>query len=130
MSFLGQGPSLHSVVIDAPVESGGNNAGPRPTELLLMAVAGCTGIDVVSILRKMQVEFMDLEILIGGTRMPDHPRYYTSMEIVYRVTGDSVPREKVERAAELSLSKYCTVSQTLLGRVHISHRVEILAPGA
>ncbi len=130
MSFLGRGPSLHNVIMDAAVQSGGANAGPRPTELLLMAVAGCTGMDVVSILKKMQVPFDDLEIIIGGTRMPDHPRHYTNMEIVYRVTGINVPLERVERAAELSLARYCTVSQSLLGRVQISHRVEIITPGA
>lgn len=125
MSFDGVGPSSHQVRMDAAPSVGGLDRGPRPTELLLMAVGGCTGIDMVSILGKMKVEFESLEIDIEGSQAEDHPRRFNHLEIVYRLRGKDLPRDKVERAAQLSQDKYCSVSQSLLGRADIAWRVDL-----
>ncbi len=107
-------------------QAGGQDDGPRPTELLLMAVGGCTSVDMVSTLGKMRVPFVDLEVTVSGQQAQEHPRYFTDIEVLYRIWGDDIPQDKVERAAQLSLDRYCSVSQTLEGRVRITHRVEVL----
>ncbi|MCS6903431.1 MAG: OsmC family protein [Candidatus Bipolaricaulota bacterium] len=124
MQFVGVSGSGHAVVLDAAKDNNGLDSGPRPTELLLIATGGCTGMDVVSILRKMQVAFTKFEMRVQGERAPEHPRYFTKVHINYRVWGD-VPEEKLKRAIELSLEKYCSVSQSLRPRAAISYSYAI-----
>ncbi|MCI2429647.1 OsmC family protein [Candidatus Acetothermia bacterium] len=120
MQFVGLSGSGHAVVLDAAEDNNGQDSGPRPTELLLIATGGCTGMDVVSILKKMQIVFTKFEMKVEGERAPEPPRYFTNVHIVYRVWGD-LPEEKLKRAIELSLEKYCSVSQSLRPRAQISY---------
>lgn len=126
MGFWGEGPSGHRVMMDAAQEVGGSNQGARPTELLLMALGGCTGMDVLSILRKMQVPVKDLTISVQGTQVEEHPRHFSHIQVVYEVHGVDLPYSKVKRAVELSQEKYCPVAHTLAGRVKIDYQVKLV----
>jgi putative redox protein len=87
--------------------------GCSPTETLLLSVAGCMGIDMVSFLKKMKVEIKSYKMDIVGERNPAPPQYYTSMEMIISVTGSGLSAKKLERAISLSHEKYCSVYHTL-----------------
>ena len=112
MSFLGETPSGHQIQIDASEEVGGQNSGARPTELVLSAVAGCTGIDIISILEKMRLVPTSFHMDVKGDRAENHPKRFTHIHIHYALEGD-LPEEKVVSAIELSNDKYCSVSRSL-----------------
>lgn len=117
MRFVGVGPSGHAVVMDAGPDVGGNNAGPRPIELLLSALGGCTGMDVISILGKMRTPAKSLEIFVWAERAPDHPKAVRKVRLLFRTEG--VPEENLKKAAQLSLEKYCSVSHSLSSKIEI-----------
>ncbi len=100
--------------MDASPAIGGSGKGPRPMELLLMGMGGCTGIDVVSMLKKQRQELQDFDMEIEATRADKPPRVFTNIHIRYLLTGDLDP-EKVRRAIELSKEKYCSAS-IMLGK--------------
>lgn len=112
MQFQTQTPSGHTFLLDASSEIGGKNEGPRPTEVLLSAVGSCSGIDVVEILKKMRLQMDSLEIEVNGVRAEEHPRRFIVVDLHYRFFGE-LPEEKVRRAIQLSLDKYCSVAQSL-----------------
>lgn len=104
----------HGIVMDTPLDAGGTGTGLRPVELLLMGLAGCTGIDVESILRKKREDVRGIEVNVTGTpRLDDWPHYYERIEVEYVVTGVGVKPASVERAIELSETKYCSVKGCL-----------------
>ena len=125
MQFVGKTGSGHTVVMDTSTEFGGENMAPTPMELLLVALGGCTGMDVMSILRKMQVGCECMEINIKGERNDEHPRVFKKIELTYRVKGKGIPEDKVKRAVELSQEKYCPISAVLKTVADITYRVEI-----
>lgn len=100
----------HKIKIDAGEENGGNDSGHRPKPLMLLALAGCTGMDVVSILKKMRVEYDDLTISVEANLRDEHPKYYDQMKVIYRFVGKNLPKDKIERAVQLSDEQYCGVS--------------------
>lgn len=100
----------HKVVIDASEEVGGSDLGPRPKKLMLTALAGCTGIDVVMILKKMKVEFEAFNVIVEADVTDEHPKHYNKMKIVYQFKGKDLPLAKLEKAVKLSEEKYCGVS--------------------
>lgn len=104
---------------------GDAQAGVSPMEMILMGLAGCTGGDVIDILRKKRQVVSRFEVQVIGRRADDHPRKYTDIEIVYTITGQNVDPTAVERAIELSQDKYCSVSATLKGVATITSRYEI-----
>jgi putative redox protein len=126
MQFVGKSASGHGTLMDTRVEAGGENTGPTPMELLLIALGGCTGMDVVSVLRKMQVEFSLFEIEIRGERSEEHPKVYKKIELVYRIKGNNVSKDKVKHAVELSQEKYCSVSAMLKSVANITYIIEIV----
>lgn len=99
----------HTVTIDLPESAGGNDTGPVPKKLLLVAAAGCTGLDVVSIARKMHIDLQNFGIRIDAEMTEEHPKQYTSMKVIYEFEGDNLPKDKLERACQLSFDKYCGV---------------------
>jgi len=125
MRFRGTSESGHEIVLDADPESGGKNAGPRPMELLLLALAGCMAMDVISILRKKREPVEGYEVRISGRRAQEHPQVFTEIHLEHVVTGD-VREESLARAIELSDTRYCPVRAMLRPetRVTLSHRVE------
>lgn len=122
MGFDARNPSGASVRMDSLPESGS----PSPMEVVLMALAGCTGMDVVSILEKKHQPAESIEISVRGTRAEDHPRIYTAIDIEYALSGPLLTAEAVARAIELSIQKYCSVGGMLFqsAAVHTSFRID------
>lgn len=120
MAFASTTPSGHELKMDASEEVGGQNTGARPTELLLNAVAGCTGIDIISILKKMRLNPTAFSMDVEGERADDHPKRFTKIHIHYALDGD-LPEDKVVRAIELSTEKYCSVSHSLNAEITASY---------
>ncbi len=99
----------HKLVMDAPQEVGGDDLGPRPKLLMLAALAGCTGMDVVSILRKMRVKVEDCNVGIEADMSEEHPKSYTKMHVTYTFKGKDLPMDKLQKAVNLSEERYCGV---------------------
>ncbi len=125
MQFVATAPTGHSVVIDSSPDVGGKNSGVRPMDLTLMALGGCTGIDVVSILNKMRVKIDSFVIDMDAERAPDHPKIYTKIILNYRFTTSDDVQDKISRAVHLSQEKYCSVSQMLVKSADIEARIVI-----
>jgi putative redox protein len=115
----------HKMIIDTTNEFGGNNEGPRPKSLMLVALAGCTGMDVVSILRKMRIAFEDLKINVDGNITEEHPKHFDHMHIIYRIKGKNIPADKVSSVIDLSLEKYCGVNYSYRKAMKITHELII-----
>jgi putative redox protein len=115
----------HHVIIDAMPEGGGSDSGPRPKTLMLTAVAGCTGMDVVSILKKMRVEIEKFNVEVVADMTEEHPKHFTHMHIIYRFSGKDLPMDKLEKAIELSQERYCGVSFMYRKAMEITHEIVI-----
>ncbi|MFC2105003.1 OsmC family protein, partial [Bacteroidota bacterium] len=115
----------HKITIDATESVGGENRGPRPKPLMLLALAGCTGMDVVSILKKMRVELDDLSIEVVANHIEEHPKHYDEMKVIYKFWGKDLPKEKLEKAVNLSDERYCGVSAVYKKAIKMSHEIEI-----
>ena len=125
MAFVGTATkSGCAIVIDAEPQHGGQGAGPRPMELLLLALGGCTGMDVISILRKKRQDVTSLEVRVKGTRAAEQPRRYEEIEVEFVVWGRNISEAAVARSIELSHDKYCGVTATLNAPVRTSYRIE------
>jgi putative redox protein len=124
MRFIGRGKDGHDVIMDASPKSGGEDSGARPIDVLLSALGGCTGMDVISILRKMRTEPTRFEIQIEGERGEESPRPFVKIHLTYIVAGD-VPEENLRKAVDLSLTKYCPVANTLAGVAELTSDIRI-----
>lgn len=122
MQFETKTPSGHSLTLDAGTEVGGQDQGPRPTEVLLAAMGTCSGIDIVDILKKMRLDVESFHMEVEGDRQAEHPRKFTQIRVNYQLKGD-LPVEKVRRAVRLSLDKYCSVSQSLNAEILASFEI-------
>jgi putative redox protein len=122
MQFVSSFPSGHTLLLDTAPEHGGENLGPRPVEILLSAVGTCSAIDVVDILRKMRLDLQEFSVEVTGKRQEEHPRKFTKVHIHYSLTGD-LPKEKVERAIQLSIEKYCSVAHSLSAEISTSYSI-------
>jgi putative redox protein len=116
----------YSVQLDAQPENGGTDAGPSPKKLLLSALAGCTGMDVVAILQKMRVSLKGLNIIIEAEMTEEHPKHYSSFHITYEFSGNDLEMEKLEKAVTLSQEKYCGVSFMFRQFAKISSEIKIV----
>ena len=126
MLMVGKSHSGHSITMDGPPEIGGDNLGVRPMEMLLLGVAGCTMIDVVTTLKKMRQELTHCETKVNAERADDHPKVFTDIHIHFLVKGKDLDSKKVEKAITLSAEKYCSASIMLGKTASISHDFEIL----
>jgi putative redox protein len=127
MQFVGSSDSGHAVLMDAPGSVGGNNSAPTPMELLLSAFGGCTGMDVISILRKKKQNVKRLEVQVKGDKAKDHPRMYTTIHVNYIVAGRDVSEDAVKRSIGLSLDKYCSVGAMLGRAAKITHSFQVVS---
>jgi putative redox protein len=123
--FLAMAGSGHSVMLDAAREHGGQNAGFRPMELLLVGLAGCTGMDVISILRKKRQDVTDYEVRVRGERAEDHPMVFTQITVEHIVTGHHIDPAAVARAVELSETKYCGAGAMLRKTAALKHTFSV-----
>jgi len=126
LTFIGKADSNHWMVMDGGKEFGGFEAGIKPMEAVLVALGGCTGMDVVSILNKMKVKFNSFEVLINAERAEDHPKVFTKIHMKYRFKGRNLPRDKIEKAVKLSQERYCSVSAMLRKSAEIEWEIEIV----
>lgn len=126
MQFLGVSGSSHTVVMDTGPDHGGTDTAPTPMELVLIALAGCTGMDVVSLLKKMRVNFTRLEMKVKGERQQEHPKIFTRIDLVYTVYGKDVNEDAVKRAIELSQEKYCSVSALIRPACPVNYTYQIV----
>jgi putative redox protein len=128
MSFEGSGSTYPGGMIpfDAEEAVGGHDQGFRPLEMLLFGLAGCTAMDVISILRKKQQDVTGFEVAVEGIQVDEHPKYFGEITVVYRVTGHGIEEKAVARAIELSETRYCGANAMLREKAAISHRIEII----
>lgn len=116
----------HKITIDAKTEVGGTDKGPSPKPLMMVALAGCTGIDVASLLKKMRVEFEEFNVKVEGDITEEHPKHFSGMHIIYEFTGKDLPVDKIKKAIELSQDKYCGVSATYKKTMDLSYEIKII----
>ena len=114
----------HQFVFDAEEQFGGENRGPRPKPFVLVALLGCTGMDVVSLFKKMRVEYDDFKVEANSSMTEEHPKYYDNIELVYKIWGKNVDKKKVEKAVALSTERYCGVHYMLSKSSELTHRIE------
>jgi putative redox protein len=124
--MVGKSDSGHTMTMDGPPESGGENLGVRPMEMLLLGVAGCTMIDVVTTLKKMRQNLSHLETKINAERATDHPKVFTDIHIQFILTGQDLDEKKVDKAITLSAEKYCSASIMLGETASITHDFDII----
>jgi putative redox protein len=126
ITFAAKTDSKHWIVMDGPEEFGGSNAGIRPKELLLAAIAGCTGSDVASILVKKRILLESFELEITAEEVESHPRVFKSLHIEYIFKGKKIPAAVVERAIELSLKTYCAITAMFQKAMEVTHSYRIV----
>lgn len=114
-----------NINLDTTPDFGGDNTGPRPKPLLLASLAGCTGMDVVSILAKMRVELKSFNVRVKGSLADEHPKRYNEITVIYEFEGDNLEYEKLEKAVKLSEERYCGVSATLRDSVKLNFEIVI-----
>ena len=124
-TLVARADSSHWVVMDGTPTFGGSNAGSSPKELLLMALGGCTAMDVIPILQKKRSAVENVEIHVSGQVREDHPQAFTDIHVEYIFKGNGIDPDDIERAIELSTTKYCAVSAMLSGNVNITHSYRI-----
>jgi putative redox protein len=129
MQFAVETGSRHTLTLDTAKESGGNDSGPRPMEMLLVGLGGCTGVDVLHILKKMRQEVTGVQIRVRGKRATEHPRVYTDIEVEYTVSGRGLSEGKVRQAVKLSETTYCSASAMLSKTAKITSRIHIVEDG-
>jgi putative redox protein len=126
LRFVAEGSTGHSVVMDGDPEVGGNDTASRPTELLLMGLGGCSGMDVISILRKKRQDVTGLEIVVKGEKAESHPKKFTDIHVEYVVRGRGISEDAVNRAIDLSMKRYCSVKATIEGTAKITYSYRIV----
>lgn len=126
MSFEGKAESGHAVVMDSSPDFGGEDKGPRPMEMLLLGMGGCTSIDVMSILKKSRQDVTDCVAELSAERADTVPKVFTRIHVHFKVTGRGLDAKRVERAIELSAQKYCSASIMLGKTAEITHDYEII----
>jgi putative redox protein len=128
MRFVGHADSGHTVTMDTASPLGGQDTAPHPSELILLGLGGCTGMDVISILRKKRQPVSGLEIVVRGEQAREHPRKFLRISIEFHVRGEKIDPEAVRRAVELSEGKYCSVGASLRDPVEITTSFRIRSP--
>ena len=126
VAFTGLTESGHKIAMDGPSEHGGGNRGPRPTELVLVGLGGCTSFDVVNVLRKGRADVRACTARIEAERAEEDPKVFTRIHVHFVVSGRDLKEATVERAIRLSADKYCSVSIMLAKTADISHSFEIV----
>lgn len=125
-SFVAESESGHQVIMDGPPDFGGQNKGPRPMEMLLIGMGGCTSFDVVLILKKSRQDIRDCVAEITAERAETDPKVFTKIHIHFVVTGKDLDPKRVEKAVTLSEEKYCSASIMLGKTAEITHGIEIV----
>lgn len=123
MAFTGSSDSGYLIPLDAKKSAGGHDLGFQPLQLFAIGLVGCTGMDVISILQKKRQEITEFEVSAQIQRAEEHPRVFTKILIEYKLTGKNLDRAAVERAVELSETRYCPAQAMLEKTAEISHKI-------
>jgi putative redox protein len=126
LKFEGTGSFGHKIVTDVTRESGGDESGYRPTELLLWGIAACTGVDVIRILQKQRQELSGIDIEVIGHTTEAYPKRFHTIEVHFTVTGHKLDRDKVGQAIALSHDKYCSVGLTVIHPTELTTSFEVV----
>lgn len=126
MQFVGESDSNHAIVLDTSNAVGGHDSGVKPMELFLIGLAGCTGMDVISILKKKRQSLTKFKVTVEAERAAEHPKVYTKIHIDYLIEGYDVSAAAVERAIELSETTYCGAYATLSKTAAITNNYQII----
>jgi len=124
--MVGETDSGHALVMDGPEAHGGENKGPRPMEMLLLGLGGCTEFDVLHILKKSRQSVSSCEVEISAERAETEPKVFTKIHVHFKISGDKLTEKAVERAVSLSAEKYCSASLMLAKTATITHDFEII----
>jgi putative redox protein len=125
MAFEATGASGHTIVLDSAPDLGGSDRGARPMELLLLGLGGCTGMDVISLLRKMRQDLITYRVELLAERADEHPRIMTDVSVVHVIEGRNLDPALIRRAIELSATRYCPASAMLAKAAVIHHRYRL-----
>ena len=115
----------HEIMLDAAEKAGGENRGPRPKPLMMTALAGCTGMDVISILKKMRVGVDDFNVIVEGDLTEEHPKQFSKMHVIYEFKGKDLPMDKLKKAVSLSEERYCGVSATYRQAMELTSEIKV-----
>ena len=126
MAFTGSSDSGYLIPLDAKKRAGGHEMGFQPLQLFAIGLVGCTGMDVISILQKKRQEVTEFEVSAHIERAEEHPKVFTKIVIEYKVTGKGIDQQSVERAVELSETRYCPAQAMLEKAAEITHKITIL----
>ena len=129
IALVGVSDSKHWITLDGPESFGGYAAGPRPMELMLLGLAGCAAMDVLSILKKKRVKLDDFSMEIEAERAEDHPKVFSKIILNYVFSGENLRSTDIERSIDLTKDKYCSGIAMLKNIVDIIHNYRILKPG-
>jgi len=113
----------HKIILDAEDNVGGKDRGPRPKPLMMVSLAGCTGMDVISILKKMRVKVKKFDVRVEAEQTEEHPKHYTKMHLIYEFWGKDLPMDKVEKAVVLSQDRYCGVSYSYRQIMELTYEI-------
>lgn len=116
----------HKITLDADENTGGNDEGPRPKALMMVALAGCTGMDVISILKKMKVDVTYFNIQVEGHTKDEHPKKFEAMKVIYEFKGNNLEFSKLEKAVNLSIDRYCGVNANYRDAMEMTYEINIL----
>ncbi len=125
--FVGESGSGHAIVMDASPETGKVMTGMTPMEMLLVGVGGCSGMDVISVLKKKHQEVIDIAVNVSGEKAESYPQKYTSIQLEFIITGKNISDDAVKKAVELSMDKYCSVKATLEGSAKSGYSYKIVS---
>ena len=120
MRFIATDNAGHSVVMDPSKQSGGEETGFSPMQLLLIALGGCTGMDVLHIMKKQRQQVSGLEILVSGKRVKEPPQVYDNINVEYKISGTNIKENAIKRAIQLSEIKYCSVGAMLRTKAKVT----------
>jgi putative redox protein len=116
----------HKIIIDAKHEVGGTDKGPPPKPFMMVALGGCTGIDVASLLKKMRIEVEQFNVRVEGDITEEHPKHFSAMHIIYEFKGRDLPLDKIKKAVELSQNKYCGVSESYRKVMKLTYEIRLV----
>ncbi len=123
-TFIAKGDSNHWVVIDSVKQFGGSDAASRPMEMVLMALGGCTALDVESLINKMRTPADEFNVYINAERCDEHPKIFTKIHLTFSFRGKNLNKANIEKAVKLSQEKYCSVTAMLNEAVDISYDIQ------
>ena len=116
----------YKISIDSDPEFGGKSKGPKPKPLMMVALAGCTGMDLVSLMNKMRVKYDSLNVIVEGDLTEEHPKHFIKMKVIYEISGKEIDLKKVEKAVAMSKDKYCGVSYSYKKVMEMEYEIKIL----